>query len=51
MIKYKFTRHDAPHFSFLHFEWMYIMMSILVSEADKITQHGKHPYQWDGTPY
>ena len=47
MINYKFTIHDTPHFAFLYFEWMYNMMSILVKEAGKITEPGKHLYQWD----
>ena len=47
MINYNFTFHDAPNLAFLYFEWMYIMMSILVKEAGKITEHGKQLYQWD----
>ena len=44
---YKLTIHDAPHFVFLYFEWMYNMMSIYIKEAGKITDHVKTLYQWD----
>ena len=39
IINYKFTIHDAPHFAFLYFEWMYSTMSIYVKEVGKITEH------------
>ena len=47
IFNYKFTIHDAPHFAFLYFEWMYDMMSIYITEAGEITEHGKNLYQWD----
>ena len=42
---YNLPIHDASHFAFLYFEWMYNVMSIYIKEAGKITEHGKHFYQ------